>query len=358
MNNLSSIFKNQVVLVSGHTGFKGSWLCLWLHSLGAKVVGVSNELTTSPSHYENTKNFLSHDLRANIEHKETFSIILENHKPVFVFHLAAQAIVVNSFKDPYQTFASNTLGTLNLLEALRNYSEQCTAILITSDKSYQNREIDRGYHEEDRLGGEDPYSGSKGAAELIIHSYFHSFFTHQSKIKIGIARAGNVVGGGDWSIGRLIPDAVRAWTKQESLLIRNPDSTRPWQHVLEPLFGYLQFAGSLQNLSTDSGTVLNFGPSSFDTQKVIDVANLLQSNLEKFSWHQEDLPEDFHESRLLALDSSKAKSELNWQTHLSIDEVIQWTSGWYKNFYSNTPVNCADFSRQQIDLYSNKIIND
>jgi CDP-glucose 4,6-dehydratase len=358
MNHLSSMFKNQVVLVSGHTGFKGSWLCLWLHSLGARVVGVSKEITTSPSHYEHTKNYLSYDLRANIEDKDTFSTILKSYKPVFIFHLAAQAIVVNSFKEPYQTFSTNTLGTLNLLEALRNYPLECSTVLITSDKSYQNRELDRGYHEEDRLGGEDPYSGSKGAAELIINSYYHSFFIHQSKIKIGIARAGNVVGGGDWSIGRLIPDAIRAWTKQESLLIRNPESTRPWQHVLEPLFGYLQFATSLQNSSISSGTALNFGPSSLDTQKVFDVANLLKSNLEKFSWHQENLPEGFHESKLLALDSSKAKAKLNWQTHLSIEEVIQWTATWYKNFYSDKQMNCADFSRQQIDLYTNRLNDD
>jgi CDP-glucose 4,6-dehydratase len=358
MNTIETVFKDQVVLVSGHTGFKGSWLCLWLDMLGAKVVGVSHQTITEPSHYEHTKNFLSHDLRANIESKETFEKILEDHKPAFIFHLAAQAIVVNSFKDPYQTFTSNTLGTLNLLEALRNYDTECSAVLITSDKSYQNREIDRGYHEDDRLGGADPYSGSKGAAELIIHSYFHSFFSKQSKINIGIARAGNVVGGGDWSAGRLIPDAIRSWINQDSLLIRNPGSTRPWQHVLEPLYGYLQFAKSLQNKSIYSGEAINFGPFSLETQKVVDVANLLQSNLEKFEWRQENLPIEFYESKLLALDSSKAKAMLNWQTHLSIEEVIQWTASWYINFYSDDQMNCADFSKLQIDSYINKVEDD
>ena len=354
MNNL---FKNQTVLITGHTGFKGSWLSMMLKNLGAEIVGLSNNTITTPSHYEHIKHIFSHDLRANIEEKDTFTSAIEKHNPKFIFHLAAQAIVSTSYKDPHQTFSSNTIGTLNLLEALRLSLSQCTAVLITSDKSYKNLEINRGYHEEDIIGGIDPYSGSKGAAELIISSYAQSFFSPTERIKLGVARAGNVVGGGDWSDNRLIPDAIRAWKSNEILSIRNPKSTRPWQHVLDPLYGYIKLAEHLHEKIIPNNSVFNFGPSINESAKVEDIANYLSNYLESFSWKRES-EKEFFESRLLALDSTKANKMLNWKTLLSMDEVIEWTTSWYKNYYSKSGMKISNFSDHQISQYLEKAQND
>tara|TARA_B100001093_G_scaffold518603_1_gene604064 strand:+ start:10563 stop:11627 length:1065 start_codon:yes stop_codon:yes gene_type:complete len=349
------IFKNQTVLITGHTGFKGSWLSLILKYLGANLIGVSNNVVTKPSHYENIKDIFSHDLRANIEEKDSFSSILKKYRPKFIFHLAAQAIVSTSFEDPYQTFASNTIGTLNLVEALRLDPFPCTAILITSDKAYKNLEIDRGYHEEDILGGIDPYSSSKGAAELIIQTYFKTFFSNSIDINIGVARAGNVVGGGDWSANRLIPDAIRAWISHESLLIRNPESTRPWQHILDPLYGYISLAQYLSKQQIPNGSVFNFGPNVTKSATVKKVAICLQNNLPNFSWHKDEDAKIFFESKLLALDCTKAERLLDWNTILTLDEVIEWTALWYLNFYSKSPNEISNFSFNQIQKYFDKV---
>ncbi len=350
---MSNLFKNKTVLITGHTGFKGSWLSMMLKNLGAEIVGLSNNTITTPSHYEHIKHIFSHDLRANIEEKHIFTKAIEKYNPKFIFHLAAQAIVSASYKDPFQTFSSNTIGTLNLLEALRLSLSKCTAVLITSDKSYKNLEINRGYHEEDVIGGIDPYSGSKGAAELIISSYAQSFFPSTARIRLGVARAGNVVGGGDWSDNRLIPDAIRAWKNNEILSIRNPKSTRPWQHVLDPLYGYIKLAENLHEKLIPNNSVFNFGPPISESAKVEDIADHLMDYLESFSWRRET-EKEFFESKLLALDSTKANKMLNWKTLLDLDEVIEWTTAWYKNFYSQSGMKTSDFSHLQISQYFEK----
>ena len=230
-------FYNKTIIITGHTGFKGSWLTLWLKNLGAKIIGISNNIPTKPSFFEETK--LKRgivDLRLDLKNLKKLDLIFKKYKPDFVFHLAAQSLVKESYDFPIKTFQSNTVGTLNVLECIKNLKQKCISIIITSDKSYKNLEIKRGYRENDLLGGKDPYSASKASAELIIQSYINSFFNTKFNNKlIAIARAGNVIGGGDWSKNRLIPDCIKAWSKNKTAIIRNPSSTRPWQHVLEAL---------------------------------------------------------------------------------------------------------------------------
>ena len=269
--NFHKQFKNKKILVTGHTGFKGSWLTFWLVLLGAKVTGLSINIPTRPSHFEAIKlqNKINHktmDIRNLKLLKRTF----KKYQPDYVFHLAAQAIVKKSYTDPTYTWETNTIGTLNVLESLRELKKNCIAVLITSDKSYKNLEIKRGYKENDILGGRDPYSASKASAELVIQSHISSFFPLQkTKVLIGIARAGNVIGGGDWSENRLIPDCVKSWSKNKKVIIRNPKSTRPWQHVLESVAGYLLLASSLKKNKKLHGEAFNFGPSNTKNYNVI-----------------------------------------------------------------------------------------
>ena len=236
--NLKKIFNKKRVLVTGHTGFKGSWLSLILNYFGATILGVSDSVPTNPSHfkiYKNLKKFESK--KVDISNKDKIKKIIFDYKPDFIFHLAAQALVKKSYLNPVKTWRSNTFGTLNILDALRDYKKKVVVVLITSDKVYKNIEKKTGYKETDLLGGKDPYSASKTAAEIVIRSYMHSFLLKKNNLSTVIARAGNVVGGGDWSENRLIPDCVKAWSKNKKVIIRNPNSTRPWQHVLEATMG-------------------------------------------------------------------------------------------------------------------------
>ena len=281
-----SLFKNKTVLVTGHTGFKGSWLTSWLVLLGAKVIGLSIDIPTNPSFFKAT------GLKYKIKHKKVdirnLKILKENfkkYKPDYVFHLAAQALVKKSYLNPIYTWTSNTIGTLNVLESLRHVNKKCIAVFITSDKSYKNLEIKRGYKENDMLGGKDPYSASKASAELVIQSYVSSFFPlKKTKVLIGIARAGNVIGGGDWSENRLIPDCVKAWSKNKKVLIRNPNSTRPWQHVLEAIWGYLLLAAKLKKNKKFHGQAFNFGPNYNANHNVISLVKLIKKHWENTSW--------------------------------------------------------------------------
>ena len=225
---MKNLFKNKTVIVTGHTGFKGSWLTLVLINLGARVVGISNDIPTKPAFFQILKlNKKIKDLRADVRDLKIIKKIFKRYKPDYIFHLAAQSLVKQSFKYPVNTFTTNFVGTLNILESLRELKKECVSVIITSDKSYKNFEIDRGYKENDILGGEDPYSASKGSAELVIQSYCNSFFKGDKK-KIAVARAGNVIGGGDWSKDRLVPDCMKSWSKRKKVILRNPDSTRPW----------------------------------------------------------------------------------------------------------------------------------
>ena len=254
-------FKNKKVIITGHTGFKGSWLTLWLKLLGAKIIGISLDVPTKPSHYDKLnlgKKIIN--IKLDIRNLKKLEKIFKKYQPDYVFHLAAQSLVKKSYTDPIETFTTNTIGTMNVLESLKKINKKFAAVIITSDKSYKNLEIKRGYHEKDLLGGKDPYSASKGAAEIIIQSFVNSYFKKNKSKNIAVARAGNVIGGGDWSENRLIPDCIKSWSVNKKAMIRNPKSTRPWQHVLEAIRGYLTLAICLYKDHKLHGEPFNFGP--------------------------------------------------------------------------------------------------
>ena len=276
-------FKGKRVIVTGHTGFKGSWLVAWLKIMGAQVTGIGLDPYTKPSNFEASSigtNII--DLRHDIKDQDGLSNIFEDSKPDFVFHLAAQALVRKSYMDPTETWQTNVIGTLNVLEALRKLKNPCTAVLITSDKCYDNVEWVWGYRENDSLGGPDPYSASKGAAELLIKSYVKSYFPKENtNIRVASARAGNVIGGGDWSIDRIVPDCVKAWSKSEVVELRNPHATRPWQHVLEPLSGYISLASHLSEEINLHGEAFNFGPQAQQNKSVLELVVSMQKTWNK-----------------------------------------------------------------------------
>ena len=358
-NFYGNTFKKKTIIVTGHTGFKGSWLSLWLKILGAKVIGLSVDIPSEPSHFNaiKLKNKIKH-YEVDIRNLKLLKNIINKHQPDFVFHLAAQSLVKKSYSDPVYTLETNTIGTLNILESLRSIKKKCIAVLITSDKSYKNLEIKRGYVEEDTLGGSDPYSASKAAAEITIQSYINSFFPKKkTKVLIAVARAGNVVGGGDWSENRLIPDCVKSWSKNKKVLIRNPKSTRPWQHVLEALSGYLLLAKKIKNKKNIHGEVFNFGPNNIKNHNVISLVIEMKKYWEKVSWKiiNKKKNKEFYESNLLKLNSNKAKKILKWKCVLSFNETISMIAEWYKNFYHKKKEK-YEISYSQIKKYE-KILN-
>jgi len=354
MNLLGKHFRGKKVLILGHTGFKGSWLVLWLSKLGAEIVGASRDIPTSPSHYEEARvDEMCKSLRIDIRDKDSVEELIGNVQPDFVFQLAAQSLVGRAYRDPVETFATNVLGTVHLLESLRKLNSHCVAIIVTSDKCYENVEVVHGYRETDRLGGKDPYSASKGAAELSIRGYIQSFFQDKDcPVKVGIGRAGNVVGGGDWAEDRLVPDFVRAWVDKKTLQIRQPHSTRPWQHVLEPLSGYLWLAAELSHRPELHGEPFNFGPRPQDTATVEEVVGELSKTLD--GAHYRELSEGplagVHEAGLLKLSCDKALHALKWQPVYSLDEALVTTATWYKTYYSRS-TDVRSLTRDQIDRY-------
>ena len=345
------IFKKKKIIVTGHTGFKGSWLFAWLNKLDAKIIGISKNIPTQPSHFSNL-NFKINSFWIDIRDKKKLKKKILSFQPDFIFHLAAQSLVFESIKNPINTWNTNLIGTLNILETLRGYNKKCSVILVTSDKCYENLEISRGYKENDKLGGSDPYSASKASTEIMINSYVKTFFRNQTKVRIATARAGNVIGGGDWSNSRIIPDCVKSWTKNKTIIIRSPNSTRPWQHVLEPLSGYLTLAKNLYQSKKLHGESFNFGPSkNVKKKKVIDVVKYFSKFWKNSKW-KIIIPKNSIESKLLSLNCSKAKKKLNWNTILSSDEALKYTSDWYNNFYSKKKIN--NFSLKQIISYEKK----
>ncbi len=334
----TDIYRNKKIVVTGHTGFKGTWLCTWLINLGAKVVGVSRDIPTNPSMFTELgmENRIVHYF-ADIRDFNKVEKIIQKEQPDFVFHLAAQAIVSVSYTDPVDTISTNVIGTMNILEALRGLDKKCCAILITSDKCYDNVEWVWGYRETDALGGKDVYSGSKGAAELVIKSYFHSFFSdEESNILIGVCRAGNVIGGGDWAKDRIVVDCMRSWNKGEAVQIRSPDATRPWQHVLEPLSGYLTLGMELSVSGKQHGEAFNFGPRAEQNHTVLELLADL-SRYWKFEGNSvaykvvDNIP--FHEAGLLKLNCDKALFHLGWEATLVYKDTIRFVSEWYYKFY-------------------------
>lgn len=354
--DFKKIFKNKKVIITGHTGFKGSWLSLWLSMLGSKVVGISKDIPTSPSHFkilkiENKINSIICDIS---DLKRLKKIILRQ-KPDFIFHLAAQAIVKNSFENPYKTWKSNLVGTINLLEVLKDYNKgKIVSVFITSDKVYKNFETSRAYKEFDQLGGIDPYSASKSAADIAIQSYLSSFNFKKANSVISIARAGNVIGGADWSDGRLIPDCVRAWSKNKKVIIRNLNSTRPWQHVLEVLSGYLKLAASGYYDTKLNGEIFNFGPNTKNKYKVRDVLEQSKFFWEKAKWTRNKDNRKFKESKLLHLNSEKARKKLSWKNLLSFKETLSLTIDWYKKYYEKK-IKIEKISKNQIEFYQKKL---
>ena len=350
------IFHQKKVIITGHTGFKGSWLSLWLSLSGAKVLGISNKILTNPSNYgainlKKNVNSKKIDIRNLNQLKKT----ILNFKPDYIFHLAAQSLVKMSYLNPIYTYETNTIGTLNILESIRFLKNRCNVVLITSDKSYKNLEIKRGYKETDLLGGVDPYSSSKASAELIIQTYIKTFLKDKRNISVAIARAGNVIGGGDWSLNRLIPDCVKSWSKNRKVSIRSPKATRPWQHVLEALSGYIILSYNLSKNRKLNGEVFNFGPSNKKEFTVIDVIQNMKKDWKKVSWKLIKKNKFHYESNLLKLNSSKAKKFLKWKSVLSFNETIKLVSSWYKNYYEKRK-DIKMISIQQIKYYE-KIFN-
>jgi CDP-glucose 4,6-dehydratase len=351
----NGIYKNKKVLVTGHTGFKGSWLISWLLKLDSIVIGVSKDVPTKPSMFEELgcKDKIKH-YREDIRNLSRMAEIISDEKPDFFFHLAAQSIVSISYSNPIETISSNLIGTTNILEALKVSNHKCTAIIITSDKAYENVEQVWGYKENDKMGGKDIYSGSKGAAELIIKSYYHSFFKNaNSNIKLAIGRAGNVIGGGDWAKDRIVVDCMRSWSNNKKAEIRSPDATRPWQHVLEPLSGYLSLGQALYENDNLHGESFNFGPRAEQNQNVKQLVEDLS-----YHWHFKNVNHAyevtdnilFDEAGLLKLNCDKAMSLIKWQASLDYEDTIRFTSEWYYNFY-NKQKNIFNQTLEQITEY-------
>ena len=346
-----SFWKNKRVLVTGHTGFKGSWLTLWLKKVGAEVIGYSNSIPTTPSLYELSG--INSDIISVIGDIRDLSKLqdtLSQHKPEIIIHMAAQSLVNNSYNDPIETYSTNVMGTVNLLEAARKSNDVSVIINVTSDKCYENKETMNGYVETDQLGGYDPYSNSKACSELITSSFRNSFFNdNPSKNNLASVRAGNIIGGGDWSENRLIPDIMKSLQNDISLKIRNPNGIRPWQHVLDPLNGYLILAEHLWNDGHKFSEAWNFGPESDSLKPVswiVDKISAYWNNSIKL----ENSEQNFHETYVLSLDCSKSKSRLNWTPKLSLIDSIELTVDWYKAFYNKSDM--RKITEQQINDFT------
>jgi len=350
-----SVFKNAKVLVTGHTGFKGAWLSSWLKQLGATVSGISLDIPSNPSLF--TAASLSEqmdDYRIDVSDGESLRKAVEDIQPDFVFHLAAQALVRPSYVNPVDTITTNALGTANVLDALRGIDKRVVAVMITSDKAYDNVEWVWGYRETDRLGGKDPYSASKGMAELVIRTYVESFFnTPESNVRVGGTRAGNVIGGGDWAVDRIVPDCMRAWSRNETVDIRSPEATRPWQHVLEPLSGYLVLGAALAKDLRFHGEAYNFGPPAHQNHPVRQLIDEMAKYWDHVRWNDISQSEThLHEAGLLKLNCDKALFDLHWMPTLQFEETVRMTVKWYKAFYENDNNVINEITMSQIEEYT------
>lgn len=341
-------YKNKRVLVTGHTGFKGSWLVLWLQMMGAKVTGISLPPETSPNHWSllglGVESFHI-DIRDEVALRQKIIEV----DPEIVFHLAAQPLVRRSYRQPLETWATNVMGTANVLDACRQVKSLAAIVVVTTDKCYENKEWVWGYREIDPLGGHDPYSASKGGSELVAASYRSSFFYTPGSPLLATARAGNVIGGGDWSEDRLIPDLVRAVEGKKSLEIRSPNATRPWQHVLECLSGYLMLGQQLLEGNAAIAEAWNFGPDREGNRQVKQVLASLQANWPSVRWHCSAAPQ-LHEAQLLHLDSGKAREKLSWRPVWTFDEGVAATAEWYRAWLDRRDVVSLDQLHRYIKL--------
>lgn len=345
-------WRGKRVLITGHTGFKGAWLALWLQGLGAHVTGIALPAATQPSLFTllGDKPWMNSHY-GDIRDATSIKAMARAAKPEIVFHLAAQALVRASYQQPLDTFATNVMGTANLLDALRDLPSVRLAVMVTTDKVYQNREWHYPYREDDALGGHDPYSASKAASELVIASYRASYLD-AAGVAVASARAGNVIGGGDWSEDRLIPDAVRAWQAKRPLIIRNPQATRPWQHVLEPLAGYMALARQLWVNPALAGAY-NMGPSPHTTASVENVINLASSRRDYCVVQYENNSNPLHEAKSLALETAKASIVLGLSPRWSLAESVHRTFAWYRAQYAGA--SARDLCESDITAFENQL---
>lgn len=332
----NNVYHGKKVLITGHSGFKGSWLSLWLQQMGAIVSGISLEPDTNPNHY-NLLNLELDNNNLDIRFLEKLTSKINAIQPEIIFHLAAQPLVRYSYNNPIETWTTNVIGTANLLESCRSLSCLKTIVIITTDKCYENKEWAWGYRESDRLGGHDPYSASKAATELVVSSYRKSFFNKHNSPLIATARAGNVIGGGDWSVDRLIPDVYRSIIYNKTLEIRSPLATRPWQHVLESLSGYLLLGQNLLQGKLDFANAWNFGPSNEGNKTVEEVLNEISHTLNTLEWVSTN-KENFHEAHFLQLDSTKAQKILEWKPVWDFKQGIEETAKWYKHYIETSKI--------------------
>jgi CDP-glucose 4,6-dehydratase len=353
MNIDRSFWKDRSVFLTGHTGFKGGWLATWLIDMGASVCGYALAPSTTPSYFALCNlEYKLKSITGNIRDADVLIRSMQAAQPEVVFHLAAQPLVRRSYENPPETFSTNVGGTVNVLEALRHTPSVRAAVIVTSDKCYENRESLRSYREQDRLGGHDPYSASKACAELVAEAYRKSFFDLDgSTIALATARAGNVIGGGDWSKDRLVPDAIRALVGCEPLMIRNPEAVRPWQHVLEPLAGYLALAERLHEDGRQWSGAWNFGPTDSSEVSVAVVADKIIARWGEGEWRRVQLEKAPHEAAYLKLDSGKSRTLLGWRSLLNLDETAEMTARWYRKAISRTPIDMYEMSRDQILRY-------
>ncbi len=351
LKSLELFFKNKKILITGHSGFKGSWLTRWLEILGSETYGISLYPNTKNNHFDLLfrRKDKSH-FWIDIRNYEKVQKVLKNIKPEIIFHLAAQPSVLEGYKFPIETFETNIIGTANVLSAAKKVDSVKSFVVITSDKCYENKEWSFPYRESDRLGGFDPYSSSKACAELVTDSLRNVFASENSKIRIASARAGNVIGGGDWTSDRLVVDLIEAIKKNKTFILRNPKSTRPWQHVLDPLFGYLILAKKNFE-STKFSEGWNFGPginSNLTTKKIVEK---FLRKWKKIKVIEKNLYSKNHEAQSLMVDSTKSKLRLNWESKIFIDEALDLTIQWYRSYYENKNV----ITDKQIEYFMSKL---
>ena len=359
MEYFNNVYKDKTVLITGHTGFKGSWLSIWLRELGANVIGYALDPYTEKDNFVLAKlEDKITDIRGDIRDKKNLKEVFDKYKPEFVFHLAAQPLVRLSYENPIETYEINVMGTINVLECIRETPETKIGIMITTDKCYENKEQIWGYRETDPLGGYDPYSSSKGAAEIAISSWRNSFFNpkdyEKHKKSIASVRAGNVIGGGDWSLDRIIPDCIRALEKDEAISIRNPKAIRPWEHVLEPLNGYLLLGQKMYEEENKYSEAWNFGPDMESIITVWEISEKLIKYYGKGTLKDISNLNEVHEAQLLALDTTKSKLKLNWKPTWNIDETIKKIVDWYLNYEKEDVYNLCT---NQIKDFLNKKLN-
>ncbi len=343
MDTFKKTFKNRKVLITGHTGFKGSWLAIWLKELGAQVIGYSLDPPTNPNNFELTR--LSEkitDIRGDIRNYQKLEETFQNYQPEIIFHLAAQAIVLTGFENPKETFETNVHGTINILEVAKKTPSVKTVIIVTSDKCYKDQNVPGGYRENDTLGGSDPYSASKSMAELAVYSYQKSFYDPSKDIVVASVRAGNVIGGGDFADFRLIPDSMKALMGKTPIMIRNPDSVRPWQHVLVPLSGYLALAAKIQEKRHEYGGSWNFGPIEKMGITTKELADKIVNLWEGSSWQHIKHENNKKETMILKLNWDKAAHFLNWAPAYNYEEALKSTVEWFKKY---------DQEKKNVDLY-------